>query len=187
MSRSTAKRPTFLVAGSRTSSRSRTRPTFRLKRLWELGRRSKADGRLLVVVSQAGGEGQLSLEEFLERLGGEVPRWWALTDEYHAALRSAARNRLPQGRCRAGLEASSRNLQQTGWSSPSGAAPDGWVAGVPDRGVPDTLIASSEWAPLSPRRQGRSLVLFDASWPNLRGARRVCGPTEGATAGQVFQ
>src|ERR1044072_4533341 len=61
----------------------------------EIARRAAAAGRQLVVVSQQGAQGQLPLTDFLERLGGEVPRRRALTDDYHAALELAAKNELP--------------------------------------------------------------------------------------------
>jgi hypothetical protein len=132
----------------------------------ELGRRSAADGRQLIVVSQEGGDGQLSFEEFLDRLGGEVPRWRALTDEYHSSLRDAARNRLPQGHtgpawrlleelAADGLEfAFGRRARRLGGRSSGSRVPDILIVSPDER-----LYLLDAKAADSP---------FDASWPNLR-------------------
>ncbi len=53
--------------------------------------------RLVVLVSSAGGASQLSWNEFMEVMGGAVPSWKALTDEYREHLRKASRNEMPTG------------------------------------------------------------------------------------------
>lgn len=141
-------------------------PRLPLKQVTELGRRGAADGRLLVVISQRGGDGQLSFEEFLERLGGDVPRWRALTDDYHAALLQAAQNQLPQGHvgpawrlleelAADGLEfALGRRARRMGGRSSGSRVPD--ILIVSPDGYLYLLDAKAAASP------------FDASWPNLR-------------------
>jgi hypothetical protein len=53
--------------------------------------------RLAVLVSNSGGPDQLSWSEFLEVMGGAVPSWKALTDEYHEHLQRASKNEIPAG------------------------------------------------------------------------------------------
>lgn len=53
--------------------------------------------RLAVLVSASGGLGQLTWIEFLEIMGGAVPSWKALTDEYHDHLDKASRNEATAG------------------------------------------------------------------------------------------
>src|SRR5438128_1609648 len=53
--------------------------------------------RLAVLVSNLGGPTQLSWTEFLEVMGGAVPSWKALTDEYRDHLGKASRNEMPSG------------------------------------------------------------------------------------------
>lgn len=53
--------------------------------------------RLAVLVSTSGGPRQLSWTEFLEVMGGAVPSWKALTDEYRDHLEQASRNEVPTG------------------------------------------------------------------------------------------
>jgi hypothetical protein len=53
--------------------------------------------RLAVLVSNSGGPHQLSWTEFLEVMGGAVPSWKALTDEYRDHLEKASRNEVPSG------------------------------------------------------------------------------------------
>jgi hypothetical protein len=53
--------------------------------------------RAAIFVSERGGEGQVSWTEFVNVLGGAVPSWRALSDEYSSALTTAAKNKLPQG------------------------------------------------------------------------------------------
>jgi hypothetical protein len=48
--------------------------------------------RLSVLVSKSGGSGQLTWTEFLDVMGGAVPSWKALTDEYRDRLETASRN-----------------------------------------------------------------------------------------------
>ncbi len=53
--------------------------------------------RLGVLVSHSGGNHQLCWTEFLEVMGGAVPSWKALTDEYHDNLKEASKNKVPPG------------------------------------------------------------------------------------------
>lgn len=53
--------------------------------------------RAAIFVSLKGGDGQVSWTEFLNVLGGAVPSWRALSNEYPAALATAARNKIPKG------------------------------------------------------------------------------------------
>lgn len=141
-------------------------PVLPTQQAAELRRRSLAAGRQLVVVAQKGGRGQLSFEEFLDRLGGEVPRWRALTDEYHRDLLLAARNRLPQGHrgpawrvfedlTADGLEfALGRQVRRLGGRS-SGSR------------VPDVLVVSPDER-LFLLDAKAAAHAFDASWPHLR-------------------
>jgi hypothetical protein len=53
--------------------------------------------RLAVLVSDSGGADQLSWTEFLDVMGGAVPSWKALTDEYRDHLEKASKNQRPSG------------------------------------------------------------------------------------------
>jgi hypothetical protein len=53
--------------------------------------------RLAVLVSNSGGPHQLGWTEFLEIMGGAVPSWKALTDEYREHLQKASKNEMPSG------------------------------------------------------------------------------------------
>jgi hypothetical protein len=53
--------------------------------------------RLPVLISASGGPSQLTWMEFLEIMGGAVPSWKALTDEYRNRLEAASRNEAPSG------------------------------------------------------------------------------------------
>src|SRR5437660_4080963 len=53
--------------------------------------------RLAVLVSSSGGMNQLGWTEFLEVMGGAVPSWKALTDEYLEHLQKASKNEIPSG------------------------------------------------------------------------------------------
>jgi hypothetical protein len=63
----------------------------------DITRSASNQNRLAVLVSASGEQGQLSWSEFMEVLGGAVPSWKALTDEYCDHLRKASRNELPSG------------------------------------------------------------------------------------------
>ena len=63
----------------------------------DVTRSASNQNRLAVLVSASGGQGQLSWSEFMDVLGGAVPSWKALTDEYRSHLRKASRNELPSG------------------------------------------------------------------------------------------
>src|SRR5690606_34647978 len=58
-------------------------------------REAEAAGRTMVVVAGQGGANWLAWSEFLSVLGGAVPNWRALSDNYSDALRTASRNELP--------------------------------------------------------------------------------------------
>lgn len=64
----------------------------------EIAREAEADRRSVAFVARCSGDAQISWDEFLEALGGAVPSWRALSPEYAAALRIAARNELPTGK-----------------------------------------------------------------------------------------
>lgn len=53
--------------------------------------------RAAIFVSKRGGVGQVSWTEFINVLGGAVPSWRALSNDYAAALTTAAQNKLPLG------------------------------------------------------------------------------------------
>lgn len=53
--------------------------------------------RLVVLVSNSGRTGQLCWTEFLDVMGGAVPSWRTLTDEYREHLLTASKNVLPPG------------------------------------------------------------------------------------------
>ncbi|MGA2204616.1 MAG: hypothetical protein ABSG40_21965 [Terriglobales bacterium] len=54
-------------------------------------------GRAAIFVSKQGGVGQVSWTEFLNVLGGAIPSWRALTNDYSDALATAAKNKVPNG------------------------------------------------------------------------------------------
>jgi hypothetical protein len=58
----------------------------------EIAREADADRRTAAFVARYAGEEQLSWDEFLEALGGAVPSWRALSQEYAAAVLTAAHN-----------------------------------------------------------------------------------------------
>jgi len=132
----------------------------------ELRRRCEADGRLLVVVSREGTANQLALREFLDRLGGDVPKWRALTEEFHDHLLRAARNDLPDGESGPawrlleelvsdGLEfALGRRARRLGGRSPGARVPDTLVVSPDER-----LYLLDSKAAASP---------FDVNWSSLR-------------------
>jgi hypothetical protein len=60
-------------------------------------RTAKAQGRASILVAKAGRPGQISLNEFLNAMGGPIPSWRALNDNYGPALVMAAKNRNPKG------------------------------------------------------------------------------------------
>jgi hypothetical protein len=72
-------------------------PMFSLDEAEDISRSASNQGRLAVLVSASGGQGQLSWSEFMDVLGGAVPSWKALTDEYRSHLLKASRNELPPG------------------------------------------------------------------------------------------
>lgn len=58
---------------------------------------AKETGRNLAVVARESGSSWLSWNEFLESLGGAVPSWRALADEYLGILQITATNQVPLG------------------------------------------------------------------------------------------
>lgn len=52
-------------------------------------------GRAVVLVSRNGGSEHISWAEFLSVLGGAVPSWRVLTEDYGRALMTAAENKVP--------------------------------------------------------------------------------------------
>ena len=63
----------------------------------DITRSASNQNRLAVLVSASGGTRQLSWSEFMNILGGAIPSWKALTDEYCSRLRTASLNELPPG------------------------------------------------------------------------------------------
>jgi hypothetical protein len=63
----------------------------------DLRRTAETEGRILVVVAATASRNLISWEDFTEGLGGAVPTWHALTDEYEPALLAAAQNQIPKG------------------------------------------------------------------------------------------
>ena len=60
-------------------------------------RAAEREGRAPVLVGRIGTATSRSFEEFFQALGGAVPAWRALTEEYESALCIAAANELPPG------------------------------------------------------------------------------------------
>jgi hypothetical protein len=60
-------------------------------------RTAAAIGRAAVLVSRDGGSKQVSWAEFITVLGGAVPSWRALSQDYSKALVTAAKNKNPMG------------------------------------------------------------------------------------------
>ena len=111
-------------------------------------------------------DNQLSWADFLDALGGEVPSWHALTDQYQNHLLLASQNRIPKG------------LRGEAWFIFEGLVADGLDfivgrrvqrLGALQRGkrVSDMLVQIPE---------GHLIVVdakaaehgYDAAWPNLR-------------------
>jgi hypothetical protein len=65
--------------------------------LKDIAHAASNQNRLAVLVSDTGGTLQLSWTEFLEIMGGAVPSWKALTDEYRDHLEKASKNETPSG------------------------------------------------------------------------------------------
>jgi len=53
--------------------------------------------RVPVLVARVGNDKQLGWQEFLDVLGGAVPAWRVLTDEFVQHLAVASKNELPPG------------------------------------------------------------------------------------------
>jgi len=70
---------------------------FRAEEVTNLQHAAQNQSRALVAVSMEGSEDQLSWDEFLEALGGAVPPWRVLNQEFTAQLSLASRNELPAG------------------------------------------------------------------------------------------
>ncbi len=64
----------------------------------EISRDAEADQRSVALVARYAGEQQASWEEFLDALGGAIPSWRALNEEYADLLQITAQNELPEGK-----------------------------------------------------------------------------------------
>ena len=122
--------------------------------------------RTPVLVAQVGNNGQLSWKEFLEAMGGAVPAWRVLTQEFGQHLEVASKNELPAGMSGEpwrlfedlvadGLEfCFGRRVNRLG-AHKRGKKVSDMVAPLPDFNVIviDAKATGTE---------------FDASWPSLR-------------------
>jgi hypothetical protein len=122
--------------------------------------------RVPVLVASEGSTGQLSLKEFLDVLGGAVPSWRALTNDYNKHLELAAKNELPPGLTGEpwrifemlvadGLEfCLGRRVNQLGGQKRGKKVSD-MIAPLPDFNV---IVVDAK----------ASANGFDATWPSLR-------------------
>lgn len=60
---------------------------------------AEGEGRVFVVVARGSGGEWVRWDDFLEALGGAIPTWRALSDDYPNVLRVASRNEIPVGLC----------------------------------------------------------------------------------------
>ena len=58
---------------------------------------AEGEGRIFVVVARGSGGAWVRWDDFLEALGGAIPTWRALSDEYPDVLRVTSRNEIPVG------------------------------------------------------------------------------------------
>ena len=72
-------------------------PQFSDSQMQQITHAANNQGRLPVMVSIGGTAQQLAWVDFMDILGGAVPSWKALTDEYRDRLKAASENRLPTG------------------------------------------------------------------------------------------
>ena len=139
---------------------------FTIDQRSEITREADADKRAAAFVARFPGDAQLSWDEFLEALGGAVPSWRALSQEYPAALLAASRNELPLGRTGEawrlfeelvadGLEfAFGRRVRRLGGNK-RGLAVSDMLAQIADGGLEVVDAKASKTA-------------FQADWPALR-------------------
>jgi hypothetical protein len=132
----------------------------------EIAREADADRRTAAFVARYAGEEQLSWDEFLEALGGAVPSWRALSQEYAAAVLTAAHNELPTGSTGEawrlfedlvadGLEfVFGRRVRRLG-SNKHGLTVSDMLVQIPDGGL-EVVDAKA------------SRIAFQADWPALR-------------------
>jgi hypothetical protein len=57
---------------------------------------AKREGRVFVVVARGSGNEWMPWDDFLEALGGAIPTWRALSDDYPKILKTASRNEVPK-------------------------------------------------------------------------------------------
>ena len=139
---------------------------FTLAQRNEIAREAEVDRRAVAFVARCSGDTQTSWGEFLDALGGAVPSWRALSQEYAAALQTAAHNELP--------------IAKTGeaWRLFEDLAADGFEfmfgrrvrrLGGNKRGVPvsDMLVQIPDGG-LEVIDAKASKIAFDADWPALR-------------------
>ena len=58
---------------------------------------AKGEGRIFLTVARGSGDEWLRWDDFLEALGGAIPTWRALSDEYPNVLKTASRDEIPPG------------------------------------------------------------------------------------------
>jgi|GEM_PF-932164 hypothetical protein len=58
---------------------------------------AKSEGKVFVVVDRRAGAGRVHWDDFLEALGGAIPTWRALSDEYPNVLKTTSMNKVPIG------------------------------------------------------------------------------------------
>jgi hypothetical protein len=90
-------RPTRLGAVLRLLIAITDKPELSPEQSADIQHTAENQNRLPVLVSGGGSIGQLSLKEFLDVLGGAVPSWRALTDDFNGHLMMTSRNELPSG------------------------------------------------------------------------------------------
>ena len=56
---------------------------------------AEGEGRVFLAVARGSGEEWLRWDDFLEALGGAIPTWRALSDEYSNILKTTSRNAVP--------------------------------------------------------------------------------------------
>ena len=73
------------------------KPEFDSEEVADIGHTATNQNRVPVFVAVEGAAGQLSLKEFLDAMGGAVPPWRVLTEEFERHLATASKNELPPG------------------------------------------------------------------------------------------
>jgi hypothetical protein len=58
---------------------------------------AEGEGKVFVVVARGAGAGWVRWDDFLEALGGAIPSWRALSEEYPNVLKTTSRNKIPIG------------------------------------------------------------------------------------------